>query len=228
MKIIFLIISGADKIVCADRAAVYKSFYSLSRLYYEKMKKTYDFDYFYVEYKEMVNEIEEEQEFLYIKGTEEFSKIYDKTIIALNYINNKYVYDYVVRTNLSSFWNIHNLFKMATQFPIEKCLTGVLIANNFISGTGIIMSRDVGRTLAMQKHTPKISDDVLISTQLKQFYKIHRIDETAMYYLISEDRNVIPDNKEHILYFRIKNLAAQYDILLFNILLFDIYGIKAL
>ena len=228
MKIIFLILSGADDIVSADRVALYKSLYSLSRLYYEKMKKTYDFEYFYVEYKEnLLNEVEEKDDFMYIKGKEEFKKIYDKTNKALNYINKKYAYDYLVRTNISSFWNIHNLYKMAATFPTEKCLTGVYICNHFITGTGIIMSNDVCMTLAAQPLNPNIQcDDVFISETLKKIYKIHDLDEKLMCYLVSGENNSIPANIDDILYFRIKNNPqTEEDTRLFKILLSEIYKI---
>ena len=47
-----------------------------------------------------------------------------------------------------------------------------------------------------------------------------------MYYLIGDEKNVIPENKNDILYFRIKNKNRQRDIELFKILLQDIYDIS--
>jgi len=227
MKIIFVIISGADEVICADRAVLYKSMYSSSRLYFEKMKKIYDLEYFYVEYKEKIeNEVEIKNDIMYIKGKEIFTKIYDKTIKALNYINKNYTYDYLVRTNISSFWNIHNLYKMALGFPLHNCLTGVVVSNTFISGTGIIMSKDVCETLAVQPLNQTIQcDDVYISAVLKSKYRFHVMNETAMYFLISGEKdNVIPKNKENILYFRIKNSGTE-DLRLFKLLLAEIYDL---
>lgn len=227
MKILFLIISGADDVICADRAVLYKSMYSLSRLYYEKMKTIYDLEYFYVEYKEkMEKEVEIKNDIIYLKGKEIFTKIYDKTIKALNYINTNYTYDYLVRTNISSFWNIHNLYKTALEFPSQKCLTGVVVFNSFITGTGIIMSKDVCETLAAQPLNQTVQcEDVYISEVLNPIYKIQHMNQSAMHFLISgENNNVIPQNKEEILYYRIKNSGTE-DIRLFKLLLAELYDL---
>lgn len=229
MKIIFLIITGSDdnNIIYSSRAAQYKVLCDYYRLYYEKMKNTYDLEYFFNEYNENISdEVEEHGNFIYVKGKEKFENIHEKTIKSINYINKTYKYDYIVRTNASSLWNIPNLYRMALTFPTTKCLTGVLMFNHFISGTGIIMSYDVGKTLGEQPLIKNIPDDVLITDQLKQFYEIHPIDEKSMYYLISNDQNTIPDNKDNILYFRIKNSDLQCDIKAIEVLLYDIYGIS--
>jgi len=224
MNIIFLIISGADNKVCANDLNIYKSLSSLATLYYEKMRDKYNFQYFFCEYNNDISEkVCEKGHFIYIKGHEEFHKIYEKTILSIEYINKIYTYDYLVRTNISSFWNIDHLFKYSNQLPRVGCLSGIYMFNHFISGTGIILSRDVSEYL-LTFPIGYTSDDVLISDNLKRKYAVFRLDDSLMYFCINDKIN-IPDNIDNILYFRIKNNNRDLDIEIFKLLLRKIYNI---
>jgi hypothetical protein len=225
MKIIFLILSGYDNEVCVADAKIYDSLRSLSRQYYKKMREQYHFKYYYLEYKEDIEEdVVEHEDYIYIKGTEHFSKIYEKTTKAISYINSKYEYQFVVRTNISSFWNIHQLFNMSVKLPIHGCFTGSYMFHSFISGTGIIMSKDVSTVLSNEKNNNN-PDDVEISWNLQKYFQILPIDETKIYYLIYDNENLIPNDTSNILYFRIKNKDRTIDITLFKTLLDKIYNI---
>lgn len=225
MNIIFLIISGSDNKVCVNDLNIYKTMCELATLYYEKMREKYQFHYFFCEYNNDISEnICEKDHFIYIKGQEEFHKIYEKTVLSIDYINKNYKYDYLVRTNISSFWNIDHLFKLANQLPRTGCFSGIYMFNHFISGTGIILSRDVCEYL-LTFPIGYTSDDVLISDNLKHKYNIFRLDESLMYYCI-QDKIDIPDSVENILYFRIRNNNRSIDIEIFKILLRKIYNIN--
>ena len=195
-------------------------------LYYEKMRYEYDMNYFYVQYQpDQVEDVVEMDHHIYLKGKEEFSKIYEKTIAAIQYLNETYSYEYIIRTNISSFWNIPKLFTFT--FPSTKCLSGILTFNSFMSGTGIIMSSDMCQLLVEKEpHNCYDCDDVFISHKLAAYAPFHKLDNSMMYYLIGDEKNVIPENKNDILYFRIKNKNRQRDIELFKILLQDIYDIS--
>jgi hypothetical protein len=225
MNIIFLIISGSDDKVCLKDLSIYKSMLELSTLYYEKMREKYNFNYFFCEFNNDISEtICQKDHFIYIKGKEEFHKIYEKTVRSIDFINKNYTYDFLVRTNISSFWNIDNLFKISNQLPSVGCLAGVYMFNHFISGTGIILSRDVCEYL-LTFPIGYFSDDVLISDNLKRKYSIYRLDDSVMYFSICDKIN-IPDNIDNILYFRIKNNNRVLDIEIFKILLRKIYNIN--
>jgi hypothetical protein len=231
MKFIFVIIYGADDVVCKNDAPFYPKMHDLSMLYFEKMRSIYDFNYFYVQYRpDQEEELIESNHHIYLKGKEEFSKIYEKTVKAVEYMSKTYSYDYIIRTNISSFWNIPKLFTLS--FSPTHCLTGVLTFNQFISGTGIIMSHDMCNILV--KEGPYIcyeADDVFISLKLMYYAPINALDESMMYYLTDDEQNVhhvIPEDKSNILYFRIKNAQnRQRDVELFKILLRDMYDIHA-
>lgn len=225
MQVIFLILSGADNKICVDNLDIYKELTKLSCLYYEKMKQKYDFKYFFYEYNNDITEdIIEQDNFLYIKGIEEFHKIYEKTIKAIDYINKKYNYDYLIRTNISSFWNIDNMFTLSNQLPKMGCLSGFYIFDSFISGTGIIMSKDVCNILIREQIEYNKPDDIMISENLKKHFKISPLQNDKIYFLINNEIN-IPDNTDDILYFRIKNNDRTIDIQLFKLLLKRIYDI---
>jgi len=224
MKIIFLIISGCDNSQFSN-LEIYKSLLELSSLYYDKIKEKYDFKYFFCEYNNLITEnIVEVDNFIYIKGVEGFDKIYEKTIKSIEYINKKYEYNFLIRTNISSFWNIHNMFNLSNKLPITGCLSGIYIFNDFITGTGIIMSKDVCEVLINEPFHYGPGDDVAISNNLKKYFNIFPLKDNLMFYLINDDSN-IPDDINNILYFRIKNNDRKLDIALFKLLLKKIYNI---
>ena len=82
-----------------------------------------------------------------------------KTIYSLNYIHNYINYDFLFRTNLSSFLYLNNMIKYIKKLPEEKCYIGsklVLDENSeyqkfipnvknleYISGAGIFFSPDI-------------------------------------------------------------------------------------
>lgn len=236
MTIIFVILHGADDVVCKNDAATYQQMHDLSILYYEKMRLAYDIDYFYVQYRpDQEEDLVEVERHIYLKGKEEFSKLYEKSVAAIRYLSATYSYDYIIRTNISSFWNIPTLCTMT--FPSSQCLSGVLIFNSFVSGTGIIMSHDICQILLSTQiagcyrcddpSTCYLCDDRFISHMLINYAPFHRLDPHLMYYLTNDEKNVIPENKNDILYFRIKNQNRQRDVELFKVLLKDIYDISA-
>ena len=236
MTLIFVILHGADDVECKKDALIYQQMHDLSQLYYEKMRSVYDIDYFYIQYRpDQVEDIIEVNHHIYLKGKEEFSKLYEKSVAAIRYLSAKYSYDYIIRTNISSFWNIPKLVTL--RFPATQCLSGMVTFNSFVSGTGIIISRDICQKLVSTElagcyrcddpSTCYLCDDRFISHTLLNYAPFHRLDPHMMCYLTDDEKNVIPENKNDILYFRIKNQNRQRDVELFKVLLKDIYDISA-
>jgi hypothetical protein len=215
MKIISLIIYSDD-------LPQYKELMELSRIYNEKMNKLYDYKHFYIQLKEdLMNDYEENGDMLCFKGKDSIIPgIYDKTMRAIKYLDEKYEYDYILRTNVSSFFNIHKLFSFSESFP-KSGATGILIFDSFLSGTGIILSKDVASKLSTYPNQ-NIHDDVLISSYLKQFTNITPFPDNRMFYLCSDKNNNISSDKE-ILYYRVKNNDRNIDIIMFKQLLECIY-----
>ena len=134
-KVIFLIISSND-------LELYNKMKNISNLYFNLFVDTVK--YFYVEYKNLENQtIIENNEYIYVDGVENHTPgMYNKTIKAMEYINNKYDYDFIIRTNVSSFWNIYNVLNLLNTLPLSNFAGGFAV-QGFITGTGIILSKDV-------------------------------------------------------------------------------------
>lgn len=68
-----------------------------------------------------------------------------KTIAAMEWVNQNWNYDYLVRTNLSSFWDFYALLDSIKNFPRERFYAGPLRYKNpqFIGGNAVVMSKDV-------------------------------------------------------------------------------------
>lgn len=222
---IFLIISSSD-------VPQYLQMKELSQLYYnlfnDKIK------YFYIEFKkDLEDDIIEQGNHIYMKGEESIRPgILIKTKKALEYINNKYSYDYVIRTNLSSFWDLNNLLKFKNFLPRQNLCCGHLPFNSFISGTGIIMSSNVSNKItSLIDTTGYNNDDVYISRLLINCkYVIQNIENTGftIKYLIYDNNNAIPEDTNNILYYRIKNGDRNIDIDMFKKLLLKIYSLNQL
>ena len=219
---IFLIISSSD-------VPQYLQMKELSQLYYnlfnDKIK------HFYIEFKkDLEDDIIEQGNHIYMKGEDSFIPgILIKTKKALEYINNNYNYDYVIRTNLSSFWDLNNLLIFKNYLPREKLCCGHLPFKTFISGTGIIMSIDVSKKITpLINTTISYNDDIYITNLLSKCkYKIQNIEDAGfkITYLVYDNNNKIPDNTNNNLYYRIKNGDRNIDIDMFKQLLLKIYSI---
>jgi len=225
-KIFFLIISSDNEPVYAQMKELSTKYYNL---YSNKIK------FFFIENRPFVYyECIDYNNFLYNNGTESFVPgIYQKSVKAIEYINKKYSYDYVIRTNLSTFWHMENLFSFLDLKPKENFAAGYSY-QGFISGTGIIMSHDVGNIVVSNLNNSHIMDDIAISQTIQsQGIHLYNITEYKWGFLIPPIDNLpsnckylnINDDFSDILNFRIKNTNRSIDIEYFNILLQKLYNI---
>ena len=149
-EIIFLIISSNNEDVYSEMRKLSPYYYNL---YADKIK------YLFIENKADIDVIIEKDNYLYIPGFESFIPgIYTKTIKAMEYITNTYSFDYVIRTNLSTFWNMPNLLTYLSTAP-KTSLASSYSFQGFLSGTTIILSRDVCIIVYSQPNYVNISDD---------------------------------------------------------------------
>jgi hypothetical protein len=117
---------------------------------------------------------------LYVKSEENYVPgIVDKTILSIEALLPRLKeFDYVLRTNLSSFYVFPRLLRFVRTLPKHNCYGGVyaMIPESwlpefghidFVSGAGILLSRDLAEKLVYEKedifkwHT-KLPDDVLM------------------------------------------------------------------
>lgn len=74
-----------------------------------------------------------------------------KTLYAMKDIDETYDYDFLIRTNLSTFWNLNKLSTRLDKLPREKCLAGTEIKlkdkqqndYHYIAGYDMVISRDL-------------------------------------------------------------------------------------
>jgi hypothetical protein len=111
---------------------------------------------------------------LTLRGVERYGTILGKTLDSLEYFLTRHLYDYVVRTNLSSVWDFKALLAYLETLPRSRVYAGQTGVNpetglEFASGSGIVMSADVARTLLANRRialTLSAFDDVAIAKAL--------------------------------------------------------------
>ena len=237
-KAILLIISSNDN-------PIYENFRNLHRIYLKNYRPI--LKYFFIEFRNFQEDtIIEENDFIYIKGEESINPgMILKTCKAFEYIDKKYNYEFVIRSNLSTVFNIPNLLEYLYRIPnINSC--GGFNYRSFITGTGIFLSRDIANKIVdnfLIYNIIEYNEDLIISSVLnnlktpyyncKQFYKwCLIIDEqtenySEYFYVPTKGEFNEFEIPENILQFRIKNcLDRNIDILYFEFILKKIYNIK--
>ena len=214
----------------ADYIERYNNFKFFNKIYYDKFKN--DIKFFYVEYKEnLENDIIESDDYIYVKGNEMplAPNFLVKMMKAIGYIHDKYKYDYIIHSNLSSFWNIPVLLSLYNEIPRNNFFGGHYHMNLFITGTGIFFSYDmIPFFMKLDTNIYNELDDVAISTYMKNNnIPIFHLENTLNYrweHIIS-DNYYINENYDNILYFRIKNSSCEIDKAITKILLNKLYNI---
>jgi hypothetical protein len=219
-KVVFLIISSHD-------SPVYGPMREISRQYFQKMQSVFQYHYFFLEHRGQEQEIEIEGDMMYAKGTEHYYGILDKTQKAFRHINRHLHYDMVIRTNLSSLWNFFALYDFLDNLYDKGIATGIC-DSICMSGTGIMLSQDVCKTLCdTMIYDESMTDDVILRRNLERFMTVQPAPFTIRCDLIYGPHNVLPPNLQSFVYFRVKNELnrMEYDIPLFKYLVKELYNI---
>ena len=168
-----------------------------------------------------------------------------KTKKAIDYIHSNYDYEYIIHTNLSSLWNIPILLSLYNEIPRNHFFGGHMMFNYFITGTGIIISRDlIPIFLNMNVYDYSDNNDVTISHyMIQQQIPIYNLEHSQNYkmdwQILCENCNditsphhknnitVIDDNTDtnKILYFRIRNGTIEQDLYITKKILHKLYNI---
>jgi len=131
--------------------------------------------------------------------------------------------NYILRTNLSSFFIVENLLSVVKKLPSEKVYAGVVgDTNNFVSGAGMMLSRDVVNYLLtheadINKLKYEDIDDILFGKILSPVYTsipLERYDITNEPIFIQDSLenhyiNILISENFHV---RIKNNDRDIDI----------------
>jgi hypothetical protein len=173
-----------------------------------------------------------------------------KTIRAMEYIEENYDYDFLLRTNISTFWDFKRLLKRIETMPEENCFTGNLRrctykqmkSPEYVAGVNLILSRDLVQKIVNDGDVV-CSDDLPEDWALSQYLidRGHKPKHTmprAIHFMenFSHPLNVdsvhkeIEDakknNRDH---YRIKSRKNRdlIDAEIANILLYEYYGRQA-
>ena len=84
-----------------------------------------------------------------------------KTIRAFEYVESNYDYDFLVRTNISTFWDFNRLLKRLDKQPKDRCITGSFRqcpikgggrSPHYVSGVNLVLSKDLVQEAIKQQH----------------------------------------------------------------------------
>lgn len=231
-KLIILIISSSGEI-----------YDILKNKQIEYLKLFTNIKFFFVEFKDNDCIIDNN---IYIKGVESINPgMIIKTCKAIDWINNNYDYDFLLRTNLSTFLNLNAIFKFIECLPKDNIYAGFSFSG-FVTGTGIFMAKPTTQILIdnyQNFNINNIHEDVLISQCMHKFnVPYYNPIHTFKWGLILNHRDVyisenfiyyFTDNgfeefeiDENILHYRINNTPNRnLDHQCFDYLLKKIYNI---
>jgi hypothetical protein len=160
-----------------------------------------------------------------------------KTIDAMSFCEENYTYDFIVRTNLSTFWDLKQLKQRLLTYPKLNTWTGTPrgfgkhnrgnINPNFISGTDMILSQNLIPQIIEHRSTIEeltIDEDWALSHFLMHYLKLPFDPSRQLYitilehlqYCNSKDIYKIIDNSRKFKqdHYRLKN---KYDRLAIDI-----------
>lgn len=115
---------------------------------------------------------------LYIKCEETQNNILYKTLKALEFVYNNFEFDFIFRTNISSFVNQYKLYEYLKDKPKEKFYRGPSYVYDiygdyfklkYASGGGFFLSKDLVLNLLKEEHYPPLADDVVIGYYLNKY-----------------------------------------------------------
>jgi hypothetical protein len=160
MKILVLILTSDSEIynVYQQLWASYMNLDPNIRCYFYKADPTLD-----VPIRKIGNNI-------IVRMEESWSTLYKKTVEVFKYLHDTFDnYDFVLRTNMSSFYRFNKYLEACEQFPKENFCTGVVGLHDgqrFPSGCGFTVSTDVARLIAQCPIDTDLNDDVAIGKVL--------------------------------------------------------------
>ncbi len=223
-------------IIDNDSDPVYASFREITRKYINTYPN--DIKVFFIRRSPDIHDPTVQGDTIYTHGEENFIPgIFEKTIYSMDFCLKNYSFDFLIRTNISSFWNYHCLLQKYVTFPRSQFVYAIIGDYNNItypSGSGIIMSRDVVDYCVMNYEMVERNtyfDDVVIGKLLgiqginivlsDRFDIIYRDNKNVT---VKEIMNSNPFNRSH---YRIKSATKEGDANVHKMLYDIIYGSSA-
>lgn len=122
---------------------------------------------------------------IFIKDSESLIPgIYNKTVASIDYCLRTMNFDYIYRTNLSSFLDLNRMYEF---FLSNKIDYGGYIGNHegilFSSGSGFILSREACNYLLHHSERSELPDDVIIAKIISNKYSPQFIPRYDLYHV---------------------------------------------
>jgi len=217
-------------ILSSDTNEYYRQFQSLWRQY---INSNPNIDCYF--YKADPNLEEEallvDKNTLVVKCEESLDKCYEKTLKAFEYFSPQFnKYDYIFRTNLSSFVVFDHYLEFCKILPKSSMCSALIGTTSyglqFPSGAGFTLTPDLATRLLEEKPPLIEQDDVSIGQALK-VWNIPIVPAPRTDILTNEDIiHSIQSNDKSIFHYRVKQLSGNrdYDIFILNGLLSKYYS----
>lgn len=214
-------------ILASDNEPIYTEFQTIWRKY---MNSNGHIDcYFYKANPSIGEQAELIGDTLYVRTEEELDNVYQKTLKCFEYFKNKLNnYDFVFRTNLSSFIVMDKYIQYCLTIPRKRFVSGCIGTHEsytFPSGCGFTMSSDIVLELIEDNPECVFLDDVSIGKWLSiKGIKINGVNRFDFIHNSIEALNQIPI--KDIFHYRIKNTDRRLDILIQRHLLKKYYAVS--
>lgn len=155
---------------------------------------------YFIKYKDDLQEnIIQTEDTIYIKGTETLIPgCLDKTIKSIEYLLNKFDFDFIFRTNMSSVIDLNKLYNLIDNNIECGGIIGNCNGQQFISGAGILMNKKICQLLINNKNylNYNIIDDVAIGKFFTD--KNVKIKELTRFEAYNYENNIELIKKENI------------------------------
>lgn len=126
-----------------------------------------------------VTELKIDEDRIYLPHPEGFINMGRKTISVIEYILNTYDFNYIFKTNTSSYIDLQLLNKYASTKPKEKLYNGIIGNHDgirFVSGCGVLMSKDVAKLFVENKQD--VNHDIIEDVAMGLFFQKYNITPT--------------------------------------------------
>jgi hypothetical protein len=218
-KVVILVMCSSNTVYKEIEESIKETWFNL---------KTEDVDIIFYKDNNQVNEVIINDCDLLIPCNDGFETLGKKTLMAINWVNENYNYEYIYRSNLGAYVNPSKLLKFLDDKPKTNFYCGIIgktenyfgLSVTFASGSGYFLSKDVVEILLRNKSLwmHHIIDDVALGDLLSKF-KIYpsplakRLNycDDKIYYQIG-DKNVDFINENEIYHIRLRSDDRSIDI----------------
>jgi hypothetical protein len=235
-KAVILVLASNDNEIYKNARKIWKKY-----MYLDDRFKVF---FVYGKLFEQLDDYDSNSDLIYPEIEEQFPVLIRKTINAMENIDNNFKYDYLVRTNLSTFWDFDKLYNHLVSLPNTLFYSGDGPLYNhikkvyYLSGVDTIVTKEMITSIVNNKHLVDyecVEDEAMgryflyilhapiLKSKICFFEDIKSTNENDKILLRIAD--AIKQNCDH---YRVKSLSSErliIDMHIYKILLKVIYKI---